>query len=185
MKSQSLFVIVLLASFAFMACNPAAESLEATKAIQTDWAGATTQVGEFATKAANEYANWEAMYKGMYVNEDAQEPMPEALQAKLDSLKSVCKGHGESYQSLQNDVTAFTEKWGTNGKKLNSLVATLEKGNVPSDIDQLVTGFEANIKDGATQLGMWEEKLTATKEACFETCQTYARLADTPNPAIK
>jgi chromosome segregation ATPase len=169
---------VCLFATLLMACANTAQYGEEVGTLSETWNETTAEVGTFVSEVESQLSDWQKQFAAMEVSAEVRDELADEKIEQLQNIKAACSTHGESYTQLRGEVQEFARMWEEKTNLLEGLRNDVEAGNVPDDIDAVLSDLKTVMEEGGTKVNTWKEQLTAIRKNCMETCSEHARILE-------
>jgi len=172
----------LFGLFLLVACSAdTAEHQEALDNLTSEWKKTTAALGELEAALQAERQEWKGMYAGMEAPEKVLAQLSEEQIEELADLKEACRGHGDAYSDMLDDVADHRADWEETRAELELLREELEAGKIKGNAEERIRDLEEEVREMNEEVKVRQEELKFTLAECVETCKNYADIVTSVN----
>ncbi|WP_224489900.1 hypothetical protein [Robertkochia flava] len=158
-------------------CNSSDAYKEQLDTLNNNWSSTTEELTSFAQSADTELKAWKDMYEGMDAEIDVTAISDDKKQI-LDSLDAVCRGHGDTYTLMNQEISELETLWTENAKIVEDLNDKFENNSLSEEHLDAIDQLNRQTEEVSEKLSTWKSTLENVKSDCAVTCQEYAKVID-------
>lgn len=169
----------LIALVAVTACNSSNAYKEQVNALDDTWKSTTENLNAVSQTAEKELESWKNMYEGMYGEDgSARKDISDEERQAVDSLDAICKGHGDKYRLINQEISELKELWVQNTRIVDDLNERLQNNTLSEEQAGAIDQLSDQAKEVNEQISTWNNEIEGVKKECEETCQQSAQGPD-------